>query len=125
ERRGIAVGARVVVHNDRGAFTAVARVEDGIRPGVVGAVDLVGEVCRGWRQCEPDYITTRDRLGTRASVLRQSGGGWAGGLSGRLANPLRRMHVVIPPTSRRRRRAPAISCERIALSREGTDRADR
>src|SRR3569833_2193171 len=37
ERRGIAVGARVVIHNDRGAFTAVARVEDSIRAGVVWA----------------------------------------------------------------------------------------
>ncbi|MGH7617982.1 MAG: molybdopterin-containing oxidoreductase family protein [Gemmatimonadaceae bacterium] len=37
ERRGIGAGARVVVHNDRGAFTAVARVEDTIRPGVVWA----------------------------------------------------------------------------------------
>jgi len=40
ERRGIGVGARVVVHNDRGAFTAVARVEDGIRPGVVWAPSI-------------------------------------------------------------------------------------
>jgi anaerobic selenocysteine-containing dehydrogenase len=37
ERRGVAAGARVVVRNDRGAFTAVARVEDAIRPGVVWA----------------------------------------------------------------------------------------
>lgn len=37
ERRGIPAGARVVVHNDRGAFTAVARVEETIRPGVVWA----------------------------------------------------------------------------------------
>jgi anaerobic selenocysteine-containing dehydrogenase len=37
EPRGIATGARVVVHNDRGAFTAVARVEDNIRPGVAWA----------------------------------------------------------------------------------------
>jgi anaerobic selenocysteine-containing dehydrogenase len=37
ERRAIPAGARVVVHNDRGAFTAVARVEDTIRPGVVWA----------------------------------------------------------------------------------------
>jgi anaerobic selenocysteine-containing dehydrogenase len=37
ERRGIAPGMRVIVHNDRGAFTAVARVEDTIRPGVVWA----------------------------------------------------------------------------------------
>src|SRR5207244_2572583 len=34
ERRAISPGMRVVVHNDRGAFTAVARVEDSIRPGV-------------------------------------------------------------------------------------------
>jgi anaerobic selenocysteine-containing dehydrogenase len=40
ERRGIAVGARVVVHNDRGAFTAVARVEDTIRAGVVWAPSI-------------------------------------------------------------------------------------
>jgi anaerobic selenocysteine-containing dehydrogenase len=40
ERRGIAVGARVVVHNDRGAFTAVARVEESIRPGVVWAPSI-------------------------------------------------------------------------------------
>jgi anaerobic selenocysteine-containing dehydrogenase len=40
ERRGIAVGARVVVHNDRGAFTAVARVEETIREGVVWAPSI-------------------------------------------------------------------------------------
>ncbi|HXT14467.1 MAG TPA: molybdopterin oxidoreductase family protein [Gemmatimonadaceae bacterium] len=40
ERRGIGAGARVVVHNDRGAFTAVARVEDTIRPGVVWAPSI-------------------------------------------------------------------------------------
>ncbi len=40
ERRGIGAGARVVVHNDRGAFTAVARVEDSIRPGVVWAPSI-------------------------------------------------------------------------------------
>jgi anaerobic selenocysteine-containing dehydrogenase len=40
ERRGIAAGARVVVHNDRGAFTAVARVEDSIRAGVVWAPSI-------------------------------------------------------------------------------------
>ena len=38
--RGILAGARVVVHNDRGAFTAVARVEDAIRPGVVWAPSI-------------------------------------------------------------------------------------
>jgi anaerobic selenocysteine-containing dehydrogenase len=40
ERRGIPVGARVVVHNDRGAFTAIARVEASIRPGVVWAPSI-------------------------------------------------------------------------------------
>jgi anaerobic selenocysteine-containing dehydrogenase len=40
ERRGIAMGSRVVVHNDRGAFTAVARVEASLRPGVVWAPSI-------------------------------------------------------------------------------------
>ncbi len=40
ERRGIAPGMRVVIHNDRGAFTAVARVGDGIREGVVWAPSI-------------------------------------------------------------------------------------
>jgi anaerobic selenocysteine-containing dehydrogenase len=40
ERRGIGAGARVVVHNDRGAFTAIARVEDTIREGVVWAPSI-------------------------------------------------------------------------------------
>jgi anaerobic selenocysteine-containing dehydrogenase len=35
ERRGIGVGARVAIHNDRGAFTAIARVDDSIREGVI------------------------------------------------------------------------------------------
>ena len=35
ERRGLADGARVLVHNDRGAFVALARLSDGIREGVV------------------------------------------------------------------------------------------
>jgi anaerobic selenocysteine-containing dehydrogenase len=40
ERRGVSPGARVVVHNERGAFTAVARVEDTIREGVVWAPSI-------------------------------------------------------------------------------------
>ena len=40
ERRGIATGMRVAVHNDRGAFTALARVEDSIREGVVWAPSI-------------------------------------------------------------------------------------
>ena len=38
--RGIDAGARVVIHNDRGAFTAIARVEETIRPGVVWAPSI-------------------------------------------------------------------------------------
>jgi anaerobic selenocysteine-containing dehydrogenase len=40
ERRAIASGARVVIQNDRGAFTAVARVEESIREGVVWAPSI-------------------------------------------------------------------------------------
>ena len=40
ERRGIGVGMRVAIHNDRGAFTAVARVEESIREGVVWAPSI-------------------------------------------------------------------------------------
>ena len=40
ERRGIPSGARVVIRNDRGAFTAVARVEESIREGVVWAPSI-------------------------------------------------------------------------------------
>jgi anaerobic selenocysteine-containing dehydrogenase len=40
EQRGIPSGARVVVQNDRGAFTAVARIEDSIREGVVWAPSI-------------------------------------------------------------------------------------
>ncbi|MHB2035108.1 MAG: molybdopterin dinucleotide binding domain-containing protein, partial [Gemmatimonadaceae bacterium] len=40
ERRGIAPGMRVAIHNDRGAFTALARVDDTIREGVVWAPSI-------------------------------------------------------------------------------------
>ena len=40
ERRAISPGMRVVVYNDRGAFTAVARVEDSIREGVAWAPSI-------------------------------------------------------------------------------------
>jgi anaerobic selenocysteine-containing dehydrogenase len=40
ERRGIAPGMRVVVHNDRGAFEAVAKVEPTIREGVAWAPSI-------------------------------------------------------------------------------------
>ena len=40
ERRGIPEGARVVIHNDRGEFTAIARVGDAIREGTVWAPSI-------------------------------------------------------------------------------------
>jgi len=40
ERRGIGAGVRVAIHNDRGAFTALARVENSIREGVVWAPSI-------------------------------------------------------------------------------------
>ena len=40
ERRAIQTGARVVIHNDRGAFTAVARVEETVREGVIWAPSI-------------------------------------------------------------------------------------
>ena len=40
ERRGIGVGMRVAIHNDRGVFTAVAKVDAGIREGVVWAPSI-------------------------------------------------------------------------------------
>lgn len=40
ERRGIAAGATVTVHNDRGAFLALARVENTIREGVAWAPSI-------------------------------------------------------------------------------------
>lgn len=40
ERRAIQNGARVVIHNDRGAFTAVARVEPSVREGVLWAPSI-------------------------------------------------------------------------------------
>jgi anaerobic selenocysteine-containing dehydrogenase len=40
ERRGISPGMRVAIHNDRGAFTASAKVDAGIREGVVWAPSI-------------------------------------------------------------------------------------
>ena len=48
ERRGIPEGARVVVFNDRGEFTAVARVGDQVREGVVWAPSI------WWAKLSPD-----------------------------------------------------------------------
>ena len=48
EQRGIPDGARVVVFNARGEFTAVARVGDQVRPGVVWAPSI------WWAKLSPD-----------------------------------------------------------------------
>jgi len=48
ERRGIAAGARVVVFNARGEFTAVARVGNQVREGVVWAPSI------WWAKLAPD-----------------------------------------------------------------------
>jgi len=48
ERRGISEGARVVVFNARGEFTAVARVGDQVRQGVVWAPSI------WWAKLSPD-----------------------------------------------------------------------
>jgi anaerobic selenocysteine-containing dehydrogenase len=40
ERRGIVEGMRVVVQNDRGHFTAIARVGEGVREGVIWAPSI-------------------------------------------------------------------------------------
>ena len=48
ERRGIPDGARVVVFNDRGEFTAIARVGDQVREGVAWAPSI------WWAKLAPD-----------------------------------------------------------------------
>jgi anaerobic selenocysteine-containing dehydrogenase len=47
-RRGISEGARVVVFNDRGEFTAIARVGEQIREGVAWAPSI------WWGKLSPD-----------------------------------------------------------------------
>ena len=48
ERGGLASGSRVVVHNDRGHFAGLLRVEDGVREGVVWAPSI------WWGKVSPD-----------------------------------------------------------------------
>ena len=59
ERRGIAEGARVVVFNGRGEFTAVARVGDQVREGVAWAPSI------WWAKLAPD--------GTNANATTSQG----------------------------------------------------
>ncbi|HEU4628248.1 MAG TPA: molybdopterin-dependent oxidoreductase [Gemmatimonadaceae bacterium] len=48
ERRGLSPGTRVLVHNDRGAFLALLRVEDSVREGVAWAPSV------WWTKLAPD-----------------------------------------------------------------------
>ncbi|MBK8248137.1 MAG: molybdopterin-dependent oxidoreductase [Gemmatimonadetes bacterium] len=48
ERRGLVHGTRVVIHNDRGHFVTVLRVEDSVREGVVWAPSI------WWGKYSPD-----------------------------------------------------------------------
>ena len=59
ERRGIPEGARVVVYNERGEFTAIARVGDQVREGVVWAPSI------WWAKLAPD--------GTNANATTSQG----------------------------------------------------
>jgi anaerobic selenocysteine-containing dehydrogenase len=63
ERRGIGVGARVAIYNDRGAFTATARVEDAIRPGVVWAPSI------WWGKLAPDGRNANETTSQRETDM--------------------------------------------------------
>ena len=66
ERRGIAEGARVVVFNARGEFTAVARVGDQVREGVVWAPSI------WWAKLAPDGTNAN---ATTSQLETDMGGG--------------------------------------------------
>ena len=66
ERRGIADGARVVVFNDRGEFTAVARVGEQVREGVAWAPSI------WWGKLAPDGTNANATTSQRETDL---GGG--------------------------------------------------
>jgi len=63
ERRGIGPGMRVVIHNDRGAFTAVARVETSIREGVVWAPSI------WWGKFSPDGANANQTTSQRETDM--------------------------------------------------------
>jgi anaerobic selenocysteine-containing dehydrogenase len=54
ERRGLADGECVVVHNDRGHFAALLRLSEGIREGVAWAPSI------WWAKLSPDGRTVND-----------------------------------------------------------------
>jgi anaerobic selenocysteine-containing dehydrogenase len=63
ERRGIGAGMRVAVHNDRGAFTALARVEASIREGVVWAPSI------WWGKLAPDGANANQTTSQRETDM--------------------------------------------------------
>ena len=63
ERRGIAPGMRVAIHNDRGAFTAVARVESSIREGVIWAPSI------WWGKLAPDGANANQTTSQRETDM--------------------------------------------------------
>ncbi|MDQ3949281.1 MAG: molybdopterin oxidoreductase family protein, partial [Gemmatimonadota bacterium] len=63
ERRGIGAGARVAIYNDRGAFTATARVEEAIRPGVVWAPSI------WWGKLAPDGRNANETTSQRETDM--------------------------------------------------------
>jgi anaerobic selenocysteine-containing dehydrogenase len=63
ERRAIATGMRVVVFNDRGAFTATARVEASIREGVTWAPSI------WWTKLAADGKNANDTTSQRLTDL--------------------------------------------------------
>ena len=63
ERRGLGDGTRVLIHNDRGAFTAVLRVSDKIREGVAWAPSI------WWSKLSPDRRSVNDTTSQRLTDL--------------------------------------------------------
>jgi anaerobic selenocysteine-containing dehydrogenase len=66
ERRGLGDGVRVVIHNDRGAFTALLRLSDGIREGVAWAPSV------WWTKLAADARNAND---TTSQALTDLGAG--------------------------------------------------
>ena len=62
-RRGIAAGMRVVVENDRGHFTGVAKVADSVREGVVWAPSI------WWMKLSPDHANANATTSQRETDM--------------------------------------------------------
>ena len=62
-RRGIAAGMRVVVENDRGHFTGIAKVGDAVREGVVWAPSI------WWQKLSPDHANANATTSQRETDM--------------------------------------------------------